>query len=401
MFPHADPTGTDFLQRQGALATYRGRLTSLYDSASKVAGTKFVNLATLSNLKAGTQPQIATVPWSAFPKRSASIPNEQVDRDRSLQEEYVEWGVQRQSDNTIATITFTTEFAAYFQTLAAHRFETLVAGIKSILPTANPTVRELYGVGQLTAPLAADGVVGPATWGLLEKVFDRPVPTNIPVLRRGSQGREVAWLQTRLIWLGLLDGQADGVFGSKTETAVIAAQKQYTTGGDLFWQNLANNPWNTGQKGLLCLANRANALPLLFGLISNCAVPRPNVRSQEVCGLVGLTNCVPGRSSDPFACVATQTQVINGNVLSLRDPVGIDILRLQGIWRLNGQQIDINDPQKNQGIWQVSRGRHRAVLRNVRGLTLDGAPIRTGAQVAKSLQVGVDVIVAPSSALIS
>lgn len=398
MFPYADPTGTDFLQSQNALTTYRGRLTSQYDASSKINGTKFVSIAALSDLKPGTLSQKTTVTWVAFPSRSRSLPNEQVDRERSRQEEYVEWVVQRNGE-ALTSVIFTTEFSAYFQTLAELSFEALVAAVREVIPAANPTVRELLGVDQRPTPLVADGVVGAATWTVLEEVLDRPVPSSAQVLRRGSRGDDVVWLQTRLIWLGLLAGQPDGDFGSKTEAAVIAAQRKYLIGGDLFRKNLANNPWNTGQKGVLCLANRDNTLPLLFGLVSNCAVPRPHVRPQEVCSLVGSINCVPGRSSDPFACINAQTLALNGNVLSLSDPVGINILKLQGIWRINGQQIDINDSQRNQGVWQVSRGRQRAVLRNIPGLTLDGAPIRTGSQVAKSLQVGVDVVFAPPSAL--
>ena len=40
----------------------------------------------------------------------------------------------------------------------------------------------------------------------------------------GSKGDAVAELQQRLIELGYLDGEADGIFGEKTETALIAFQ---------------------------------------------------------------------------------------------------------------------------------------------------------------------------------
>jgi hypothetical protein len=397
MFPFKDPTGTDFLQSQGALDTYRGRLTSQYDTASKVANTQFVSVAALRNLKPGAEAESATVTWIAFPRRKESQFN-QVDQVRSLQEEYVEWVVQS-SAGKLSSITFTTEFSAYFQTLADISFEALVAGVKAVIPSAAPTVRELLGVDQKPSPLVADGEVGPATWQRLEDVLDRSVPDGAPTLRIGSRGEAVQWLQIRLNWLNLLDSKIDGSFGPKTDAAVKAFQKRYVGGGQLFRKNLPNNPWNNGQKGVLCMANFDNTLPLLFGLVSNCSAPRGNVRPQDVCGLVGSINCVPGRNSDPFVCAAAQTQVINGNVLSLRDPVGINMLKLQGIWRINGQQVDINDPQKNQGAWQVSRGQHRGVLKNISGLTVDGEPITSGAQVAKRLQVGAVVEVAAESDL--
>jgi Putative peptidoglycan binding domain len=399
MFPYKDPTETDFLTRQGALDAYRGRLNSQYDTAAKVAKTKFVSIAELSDLKPNAKAELATVPWIAFPQRRAGVSNDQVDKVRSNQEEYVEWVVQS-SGGTLSSITFTNEFSTYFQTLADLSFEALVAGIKEVIPNANPTVKELFGVDQKPALLKADGVVGPATWNLLEKVLDRPNPVNAPpTLRSGSKGEAVVWLQTRLNWLNLADTKIDGAFGPKTEAAVIAFQKRYVGGSTLFRQNLPNNPWNNGQKGVFCMVNFDNTLPLLFGLMSHCSVPRSDVRPQEVCNVVGSINCVPGRSSDPFVCVAAQTKALGGNVLSLRDPVGVKIIKLLGIWRINGTQIDINDPLKNQGLWQVSRGLHRGVLKNAPGLTLDGAPITTGAQVAKKLQVGADVVVAAATDL--
>lgn len=409
MFPYQDPTGSNFLQTQGALDIYRGRLHAQYEMASKLPDTKLIPIRAFGDLQ--QTPRVdrlitfapgatfgnATVTWNAFPRRNQAVNNTQVDTTRRLQEEYVEWIVQTNAGK-LSSITFTTEFAAYFQTLADHSFEALVAGIQQVIPKANPTVAELLGTSQKPAPLEADGVVGPATWSLLERILDRP-PANAPVLRRGSQGEEVIWLQTRLAWLNLFDGKLTGLFDQTTENAVKAAQKRYVGAGELFRQNLPNNPWNNGQKGILCMANFDNTLPLLFGLLSHCAVPRPDVSAQEICNLVGAVNCVPGRSSDPNACMAVQTEVLKGNVFSPADPIGIQILKLQGIWRINGVQIDINDPQKNQGAWQVSRSGRRAVLKNLLGLTLDGAPITSGGQVARKLQVGLKVIIALEKSL--
>jgi peptidoglycan hydrolase-like protein with peptidoglycan-binding domain len=406
MFPYQDPTGSDSLKQQNALTTYQGKLQAQYLTAAAIANTRFVSIRTLSNLPPsgttdraiafapGTKFSTAIVPWNGFPRRNQAVNNAQVDQGRGLQEEYTEW-IAQSSGGKFTSVTFTTEFAAYFQTLADISFAALVAGIKAVIPTANPTVRELFGTDQNPLPLTADGEVGPMTWDLLGRILDRP-PSNPPNLRLGSRGESVVWLQTRLTWLGLFDGQLDGDFGPKTQTAVISAQKRYTGGGELFRQNLPNNPWNNGQKGLFCMANADNTLPLLFGLLAHCAIPRSDVPAQEICRIVGGTHCVTGRSSDPNVCMAAQTEVVNGNVLSLTDPAGVQIITLQGIWRINNSQIDINDPQKNQGVWQVSRNSHRAVLKNLPGLTLDGAPITTGAQVARKLQVGVRVTIAAS-----
>jgi Putative peptidoglycan binding domain len=408
MFPYQDPTGSDCLKRQGALATYQGKLNAQYETVWKVPGTKFVPIRAFSPLQpsgqpdrivsfiAGAQSNNTMVTWIAFPRRHESVDEAQIDANRTLQEEYTEWVVQSSGDK-LASITFTTEFAAYFQTLADVSFEALVAGIKAVIPNANPTVQELYGTNQAPLPLAADGVVGPVTWTVLGQVLDRP-ESSPPTMQLGSRGDDVVSLQTRLAWLGVLDGKLDGSFGPKTQAAVMAAQKRYARGGSLFRDNLANNPWNNGEKGLLCMVQNENTLPLLFGLLVNCAVPRLDMPVQDVCTAVTPNNCVPGRNSDPNVCRVSQDEARKGNVLSLSDPVGVQIVTLQGIWRINdgktNRQIDINNPKDNQGAWQVSRGGHRAVLKNLPGLTVDGSPIKTGAQVARRLQVGARVTIA-------
>ena len=48
---------------------------------------------------------------------------------------------------------------------------------------------------------------------------------DIMLLRKGSRGTEVRWLQETLNKLGFNCGSIDGIFGSKTETAVKAFQK--------------------------------------------------------------------------------------------------------------------------------------------------------------------------------
>ncbi len=52
-----------------------------------------------------------------------------------------------------------------------------------------------------------------------------PVPTNCPILRRGSTGPAVIYLQNHLKMMGFYQGAIDGDFGPKTEAAVFAFQK--------------------------------------------------------------------------------------------------------------------------------------------------------------------------------
>lgn len=55
---------------------------------------------------------------------------------------------------------------------------------------------------------------------------------NYGTLRRGSKGDRVRIMQQALISLGYLSGRADGVFGSRTRTALIAFQKSRKLSAD-------------------------------------------------------------------------------------------------------------------------------------------------------------------------
>ncbi len=169
------------------------------------------------------------------------------------------------------------------------------------------------------------------------------------------------------------------------------------TRADRFRANLRQNPWNNGEKGILCLTQTNNTVRALFGLVEPCAIARRDIPATAVCGMVA---CVPGRNSDPVICQASQNLARNLNGLSLQDPVGIRIMRLVGTWKINGQDIgDINDPAQNQGAWVISRNGRRAVLEVGKGVTIADTVITSGAQVAAQLQVGADVISVPESAL--
>lgn len=163
--------------------------------------------------------------------------------------------------------------------------------------------------------------------------------------------------------------------------------------------NPAGNPWNSGQKGILFLAQQFNTVGALFNLVGRCAVPRLNLPASSVCASTNGA-CGPNRDSDPAICLASQLASrppVQG--ISLADPVGVLIARLEGVWELDGTEIDINNEATNQGIWTVSRNRRRAVLKVPAELTLDGEVIATGAAVARWLQVQAKVITAPNAVL--
>ncbi len=75
--------------------------------------------------------------------------------------------------------------------------------------------------------LEADGIVGPATWEALEGTTNPQPPIDLPVLRVGDRGDDVAFLQQLLVDQGFLFGPVDGDFGGLTRAAVIRAQRRF------------------------------------------------------------------------------------------------------------------------------------------------------------------------------
>jgi peptidoglycan hydrolase-like protein with peptidoglycan-binding domain len=84
---------------------------------------------------------------------------------------------------------------------------------------------------QQSEGLAADGVVGNATWAGM------PADPDTPVLGRGATGAAVNGLQKGLLKFGGAGsatdpGPADGNFGPRTEAAVKAYQQQHALPND-------------------------------------------------------------------------------------------------------------------------------------------------------------------------
>lgn len=327
MFAYRDPTGSPTLQAHNALDTYRQAVHEQYRHFARLPQSHFTLLDAFDGI--GTElVNVATVTWIAFPRLAGESFAEIDDNRFRLQDEYVEWHTEEGADSLVAQIVFTTEFAEYYEALAAQGLDALIAGIRDVIPTANPTVRELFG---------AD--------------FD---PTAASPDARVEQFR--------------------------------------------FRNRIRRIPWNNGTKGTLYLGHASNTLGALFGLVGECAIVRPGLESGAVCGNLGNA-CVPGRNSDPAICAAVQNLARTGNGLTLSDPVGVRILRLEGIWKLGGQAFDINDPAANRGTWTVSRNGRRGVLNVAEGLTIGDAPITNGTQVSAKLRVGASVLSVPESLL--
>jgi len=167
-----------------------------------------------------------------------------------------------------------------------------------------------------------------------------------------------------------------------------------------FRDRLASNPWNNGQKGILCLTQPFNTLNALFNLLAECGVARTQGTPEIMCSIVAPTGaCGPGRQSDPAVCATAQRAARDKVGFTLRDPAGVRILKLEGVWKINNAVIDVNDVTQNQGVWIVSRNGRRGILTVVQGLTIDGETPVSGAQVSKKLRVAADLLATPESSL--
>jgi hypothetical protein len=186
------------------------------------------------------------------------------------------------------------------------------------------------------------------------------------------------------------------LFGPGFNPATMSAPAR----GDRFRRNLPNNPWNNGQRGILCLTQQFNTMSALFNLLGACGVPRPDLDSGAVCANVGGA-CGPGRHPHPNPCRGVQDLARNDRSFSLQDPAGIRIMGLDpaGRWTVKGQAVDMNNEAVNSGIWKVTRNGRRGTFTFQGDVRLGGARINTGADLARQLIVGAAVIHAPNAAL--
>jgi peptidoglycan hydrolase-like protein with peptidoglycan-binding domain len=72
--------------------------------------------------------------------------------------------------------------------------------------------------------LAADGIIGPATGAVLDRLAGLGHIGTGTLTRLGSRGGAVTMVQSRLKMLGYNVGNVDGIFGGQTEAAVKAFQ---------------------------------------------------------------------------------------------------------------------------------------------------------------------------------
>jgi hypothetical protein len=324
MFAYTDPAGRNFLSNSTVEAEFQQQLAAQYETSARTINSAFTWFEAFSHLSGGQAATVRAVEWTAFPLTAATT-DANIDNKRfAHQDEYVEWRIEKKSGR-LAKVTFTTEFREYFEAYAAMGFDAIKAAIVDVIPAADPTEAELFGLGVNST-------------------------AQLPIAR-----------------------------------------------GQSFIANLTNNPWNNGKKGIVCLTQQFNTLGALFLLLTQCGVKSAGA-PENTCDLVGGA-CGPGRSSDPTICAVSQKAVRSQLGYTLRDPAGIRISKLEGVWKLDGKAIDINDTTTSSAIWQVSRNGRRGVLTIPPKLTLDDKPVVSGAQVSRRLHVAADLLVAPDSSL--
>ena len=183
-----------------------------------------------------------------------------------------------------------------------------------------------------------------------------------------------------------------GAFNPATATPQARANQ--------FRRNLPRNPWNNGERDILCLTLGANNMFALFNLLGVCGVPRPDQNPGDVCAS-SEGACVPNRNSDPSVCIAAQNLARADRSFCPQDPCGVRILNLDraGQWTVDGKVIDINDEAANRGIWKITRNGRRGVFTVQGDVRLAGASINSGAALSEQLIVGAEVVHAPNAAL--
>ena len=152
MFDYSDPSGTDLLSRFRAISNWRSLVEGNYRNAAKGADSAFTWIDAILDIPEDKR-QLATIPWKAFPIRIAATA-EQIDANRSLQEEYVEWAVFRDANGAVDRITFTTEFREYFGVLAGVSPTGIATAVATLNPGAQPTAQEIYGVNSIAGTTA-------------------------------------------------------------------------------------------------------------------------------------------------------------------------------------------------------------------------------------------------------
>lgn len=326
MFNYTDPTHTGSLEAAGAVDEYRAVMHAAYREFARRPRSSFTMLEAFDEAAEQDAIREDVLTWSAFP-RAANVGAAAIDTDRfQRQDEYVEWFTERDTGGRVKRVTFTTEFAEYFEVLAAVGTESIIAEVKMVTGENSVNASDIFGDG-----------------------FNADAATSSG---RAARLREMA----------------------------------------------TRNIWNNAERSILFLTHPSSTLSALLNLLAACGVPKPTLQPNEVCDAVSGA-CVSARNSDPSICAIVQQLTRAKRGVTLADPAGVTIERLDGIWKLDGREFDMNDPAANHGLWRVERNKRRAVLTVPRQLTIVDDPVLNGTDVATALVVGARVLHTPDTNL--
>jgi len=199
---------------------------------------------------------------------------------------------------------------------------------------------------------------------LLLAFFARLSPAQAALYRRGSSGDEVRQIQQVLIRWGYLSGEADGIYGSRTEAAVRDFQAANGLNADgicgpltLTELGLGSSQADEGNAGLT--AGRDNDLSLLARIIS-AEARGESYEGQVAVGAVVLNrvkhpsfpDTISGVIYQPGAFTALTDGQWNQAVAESARRAATDALNG---WDPTGGAIYYYNPKKTSSQWMLSR----------------------------------------------
>lgn len=259
----------------------------------------------------------------------------------------------------------TLTFAASVQTAPAPEITPVpTAAPTAIVATAAPAGETPVGQATVTTPAPANG--------------ERPVPTITPNLsyrnvKMGDHGDRVKKLQKRLIELGYLTGEADGVFGNQTYRALLTFQKRNGldrdgVAGDMTQTFLYENP----------------------DVIPAESTPTPPPTSTPA---PEATLALPEASAAPALLEADV--ILNGAPLAiLRQEDGVIVSAKPRLWDIGGEQLlSLRDMDAALEDWSLSVAENGTITLSAAGYAVvltpaDGAYACTVDGAAVTLDAG-------------
>ena len=149
MFSYSDPAGRNFLGNGSVQIAFQSKMQQFYDKFGSRPNSGFTWLEAFRELQGGQKLLEQSIEWRAFPLLAKGS-DEEIDGQRlQFQDEYVEWAVEKNTDEMPTKITFTTELPEYLEAFAEIGLHELIQAVQDIIPGAAPAIGDLYGSNDL------------------------------------------------------------------------------------------------------------------------------------------------------------------------------------------------------------------------------------------------------------